>query len=244
MDERDRGTQDGDYAAGQPGGGGQAGGGYAPGGQRDRAAGQAGAGRMVPGRSNRPPAGRSAPMTCGPIFIPHRRRDDTRFALNVEKARRREPELPVEKRLLADLQALLPKEAIALAAPGVPGIVICHRGRALGLHLMARGDRLSYAQTNQFVALRDAGMRIEVARDARPGDGDGAGDGRAAEGRGAAYACATCSGRRRASANEESSAQDGRGGRAAGGDPGRPCAGPRAVGAGRRQGGMVAADRL
>jgi hypothetical protein len=89
----------------------------------------------------------------------------TRFGLNVEKARKREPELPVEKRLLADLRALLPKEAIALAAPGVPGILICHRGRALGLHLLARGDRLSYAQTNEFVALRDAGMRIEVARD-------------------------------------------------------------------------------
>ena len=90
----------------------------------------------------------------------------TRFGLNVEKTRKREPELPVEKRLLADLQALLPKEAMALEAPGVPGILICHRGRALGLHLLARGDRLSYAQTNQFMALRDAGMRIEVARDA------------------------------------------------------------------------------
>ena len=90
----------------------------------------------------------------------------TQFALNVAKTRRRDAELPVEKRLLADLQALLPKEAMALAAPGVPGILICHRGRALGLHLLARGDRLSYAQTNQFVALRDAGMRIEVARDA------------------------------------------------------------------------------
>ena len=90
----------------------------------------------------------------------------TRFALNVEKVRKPAAELPVEKRLLADLQALLPKEAIALAAPGVPGILICHRGRALGLHLLARGDRLTYAQTNAFVALRDAGMRIEVARDA------------------------------------------------------------------------------
>jgi hypothetical protein len=90
----------------------------------------------------------------------------TRFGLNVEKARKRGDELPAEKKLLADLQALLPKEAMALEAPGVPGILICHRGRALGLHLLARGDRLSYAQTNQFVALRDAGMRIEVARDA------------------------------------------------------------------------------
>ena len=90
----------------------------------------------------------------------------TRFALNVEKVRKVPAELPLEKRLLADLQALLPREAIALAAPGVPGILICHRGRALGLHLLARGDRLSYAQTNAFVALRDAGMRIEVTRDA------------------------------------------------------------------------------
>ncbi len=90
----------------------------------------------------------------------------TRFGLNVEKVRRRDVELPVERRLLADLQALLPREAIALEAPEVPGILICHRGRALGLHLLARGDRLNYAQTNAFVALRDAGMRIEVARDA------------------------------------------------------------------------------
>ncbi|MFO1247642.1 MAG: hypothetical protein U1E93_05330 [Alphaproteobacteria bacterium] len=90
----------------------------------------------------------------------------TRFGLNVEKTRRRAPEPPVEKKLLADLQALLPKEAMALEAPGVPGILICHRGRALGLHLLRRGDRLSHAQTNQFVALREAGMRIEVARDA------------------------------------------------------------------------------
>ena len=90
----------------------------------------------------------------------------TRFGLNVEKTRRRAPELPVEKKLLAELQALLPKEAMALEAPGVPGILICHRGRALGLHLLGRGDRLSHAQTNQFVALREAGMRIEVARDA------------------------------------------------------------------------------
>ena len=31
----------------------------------------------------------------------------TRFGLNVEKTRRRAPELPVEKKLLAELQALL-----------------------------------------------------------------------------------------------------------------------------------------
>ena len=47
----------------------------------------------------------------------------------------------------------------------LPRIVICHRGRALGLHLMGRtGPELRHAETSAVIALREAGMRIEVAR--------------------------------------------------------------------------------
>jgi hypothetical protein len=91
----------------------------------------------------------------------------TLFGLNVERARRREPheELGPEAALMAELRALLPAEACVFAAASAPVIVVCHRGRALGLHLMARDGRLSHAETNAFIVLRAAGMRIEVARD-------------------------------------------------------------------------------
>src|SRR5579884_2582930 len=90
----------------------------------------------------------------------------TTFGLNVEKARRRpEEELGPEAALMAELKQLLPHDACIFAAASAPGIVICHRGRALGLHLMARDARLSYAETNAFILMRGAGMRIEVARD-------------------------------------------------------------------------------
>ncbi|HEY8255463.1 MAG TPA: hypothetical protein VIG39_12525 [Rhizomicrobium sp.] len=92
----------------------------------------------------------------------------TRFGLNVERARRPNPEeeLGPEAALMAELRALLPAEACVFAAASAPVIVVCHRGRALGLHLMARDGRLSHAETNAFIVLRAAGMRIEVARDA------------------------------------------------------------------------------
>lgn len=96
----------------------------------------------------------------------------TLFGLNVERARRRNPEeeLGPEAALMAELRALLPPEACVFAAASAPQtdhkfIVVCHRGRALGLHLMARDGRLSHAETNAFIVLRAAGMRIEVARD-------------------------------------------------------------------------------
>jgi len=92
----------------------------------------------------------------------------TLFGLNVERARRRTPEeeLGPEAALMAELRALLPPEACVFAAASAPVIVVCHRGRALGLHLMARDGKLSHAETNAFIVLRAAGMRIEVARDA------------------------------------------------------------------------------
>ena len=91
----------------------------------------------------------------------------TRFGLNVERVRRRTPEevLTPEAALMAELKQLLPHDACVFAGASAPGIVVCHRGRALGLHLMPRDAKLSHAETNSFIALRGAGMRIEVARD-------------------------------------------------------------------------------
>jgi hypothetical protein len=91
----------------------------------------------------------------------------TTFGLNVERVRRRSPEeeLTPEAALMAELKALLPHDACVFAAASAPILVVCHRGRALGLHLMARDGKLSHAETNAFIVLRAAGMRIEVARD-------------------------------------------------------------------------------
>ena len=80
------------------------------------------------------------------------------------------------------LKARLPPEAIALEMTALPRIVICHRGRALGLHLMGRTDRLSHAETSAVIALREAGMRIEVARGLEQALFAGARDGCGAEG--------------------------------------------------------------
>lgn len=92
----------------------------------------------------------------------------TTFGLNVERARRRAPEeeLGPEAALMAEIKALLPHDACVFAAATAPVIIVCHRGRALGLHLMPRDGKLTHAETNAFIVMRAAGMRIEVARDA------------------------------------------------------------------------------
>jgi hypothetical protein len=92
---------------------------------------------------------------------------NTTFGLNVERVRRRTPEeeLTPEAALMAELKQLLPHDACIFAATSAPGMVICHRGRALGLHLLPRDAKLSHAETNAFILMRGAGMRIEVARD-------------------------------------------------------------------------------
>jgi hypothetical protein len=89
----------------------------------------------------------------------------TLFHMNVEKTRKIPAALPLEAQTLVALKARLPAEAIAIAAAELPGIVICHRGKALGLHMMARGARLTMAETDAMIAARASGMRIEVARD-------------------------------------------------------------------------------
>ncbi len=88
----------------------------------------------------------------------------------------------LKARLAADLAALLPADAFAFVLPdegapsssfdglrmrmggGLPGIIIVHRGRALGLELSQAGRHLSDDQRSVFPRLRAAGMRIEVAR--------------------------------------------------------------------------------
>lgn len=47
---------------------------------------------------------------------------------------------------------------------GVPDLVFVHDGRAFGLELKAEDGRLTEAQRNAHVRLRDAGMRIETVR--------------------------------------------------------------------------------
>jgi hypothetical protein len=88
----------------------------------------------------------------------------TLFHMSVEKTKKLPPILPLEAQALVALKARLPREAIAIEAAELPGIVICHRGKALGLHMMARGARMSHAETNRVIAAREAGMRVEVAR--------------------------------------------------------------------------------
>lgn len=71
-----------------------------------------------------------------------------------------------EDRLVAQLRELLPEGAFAFrGSEGVPDIVICWRGAALGLELKGRTESFSEAQSQAFPKLRDAGMRIEVVRD-------------------------------------------------------------------------------
>jgi hypothetical protein len=88
----------------------------------------------------------------------------TLFHMNVEKTRKQPASLPLEAQALVTLKARLPPDAIALEVAELPGIVICHKGKALGLHMMTRGARMTLAETNAVIALREAGMRIEVAR--------------------------------------------------------------------------------
>lgn len=88
----------------------------------------------------------------------------TLFHMNVEKTKKQPANLPLEAQAMAALKTPLPADAIALEVAELPGIVICHKGRALGLHLMARGTPMTVAQTNAVIALRGVGMRIETAR--------------------------------------------------------------------------------
>ena len=87
---------------------------------------------------------------------------------SLERVKKRTGAIPetVEERLMALLGALLPADACAMRGQdGAPDIIICHQGRALGLELKARSESYTEAQAQVFPKLRDAGMRIETARD-------------------------------------------------------------------------------
>lgn len=91
---------------------------------------------------------------------------NTRFGLNVERVGTkptRSEELSLAEQLMAELKERLPTDACCFAAAQeAPGIVICHRGRALGIQL--RQGRMSAVEAAAFTRLRGAGMRIEMAR--------------------------------------------------------------------------------
>ena len=71
-----------------------------------------------------------------------------------------------EDRLMARLRELLPDGAFAFrGSEGAPDIVVCYRGKTLGLELKGRTESFTEAQAVAFPKLRDAGMRIEVVRD-------------------------------------------------------------------------------
>jgi hypothetical protein len=90
----------------------------------------------------------------------------TLFSLEVVRKKTGAAPESLEERLMAALRELLPADAYAIrGGDGAPDIVICHRGKALGLELKARTESFSEAQAITFPRLRDAGMRIEVARD-------------------------------------------------------------------------------
>lgn len=48
--------------------------------------------------------------------------------------------------------------------PGVPDLILIHGGRAFGLELKSKDGKLEDSQRDTFPKLREAGMRIEVAR--------------------------------------------------------------------------------
>ena len=87
----------------------------------------------------------------------------TLFHMNVERTKKRPADLPPEAQALAALKARLPADAIALAMADWPGIVICHKGKAYGVHMKRRGRPLTLAQSDAVIAMREAGMRIETA---------------------------------------------------------------------------------
>ena len=90
----------------------------------------------------------------------------TLFALNVERSKPRKPEpeqLSLADQVMAELKDRLPPDACCFpVGQEAPGIVICHRGKPLGLHI--KMGRLTAVQTVCFHRLRCAGMRIETAR--------------------------------------------------------------------------------
>ena len=88
----------------------------------------------------------------------------TLFHMNVERSKKRPASLGAEAQALATLKARLPDEAVALVVADWPGILICHQGKVFGLSMKQPGIPLTLAQTNAVIALRAAGLRVEIAQ--------------------------------------------------------------------------------
>jgi hypothetical protein len=90
------------------------------------------------------------------------------FTLQVIKRRARQPQPAFRESLLRVLKHALTRETAFFAVPegasGV-GVILVHRGRSFGLELKERRSSLSVEERAAQVRLRDAGMRVEVARD-------------------------------------------------------------------------------
>lgn len=106
-----------------------------------------------------------------------------RFTLEYVRHRVKRGELSFRESLVRTLRARLTKETVFFATTGdgarpagevaalaghgvmagVPELVFIHRGRAFGLELKTHRSRLSDQQRAAQLALRDAGMRVEVA---------------------------------------------------------------------------------
>lgn len=105
----------------------------------------------------------------------------TRFSVIKKRIKREEPDL--QRALVRALRLMLPGDVCFFHVPGairspddwaimrgkgvfpgVPDLVFVHRGVAFGLELENERGVLSAHQRAAHVALRDAGMRIEVAR--------------------------------------------------------------------------------
>lgn len=109
----------------------------------------------------------------------------TGFTLEYVKRKGKRPEPSFQARLVRILKSRLTKQTAFFAVPdegacglpgavtapahgamtGVPDLIFVHGGRAFGLELKSRNSNLSDRQRAAHVALRDAGMRVEVARD-------------------------------------------------------------------------------
>jgi len=98
------------------------------------------------------------------------------FAVATMRRRASGASLSLKEKLVQTLQARAPRDAYYFAPEraldkstsglhgGLPDLIIVSRGRAFGLELKNTNARLTTLERQAQLALRDAGMRIEVAR--------------------------------------------------------------------------------
>jgi hypothetical protein len=106
------------------------------------------------------------------------------FSFSVYRTKPQRREQTLQEKLVRALGFALTRETTFFAVPnggarsrieaailngqgvraGVPDLIFISKGRAFGLELKSEKGELSNAQRAAHVALRDAGMRVEVAR--------------------------------------------------------------------------------